>query len=199
MGVLSRPYRRGAALCRALAVASLCTLGLVLAAAPSPPAIAAAAASEYQLKAVFLFNFAQFVEWPPEAFETADVPIVIGVVGEDPFGPYLDDVVRGEQVKGRALLVKRFKRLEDVDDCHILFISSAEAARARGARGALAGRSILTVSDAGRTAPNATMIQFVDAQKRIRLRIDVETATAAGLTISSKLLRAAEIVPGGRG
>jgi hypothetical protein len=178
----------------------LCSFALLVAAAPVPPARAAATAtpSEYQLKAVFLFNFAQFVDWPQAAFQDAEMPLVIGVVGTDPFGSYLDDVVRGEQVKGRSLIVKRFRKLEDVDVCHILFVGAADAARLAMAPAALAGRAILTVSDADRTAQRGAMIQFVEAQKRIRLRIDVGTASAAGLTISSKLLRSAEII-GARG
>lgn len=200
MGYLSRP-RGGsrAAGCKLAMLAALFSCALLAAATPYRPAEAAAVASEYQLKAVFLFNFAQFVEWPATAFRDPQMPLVIGVVGTDPFGPYLDEVVRGEQVRGRSLVVKRFQRLEDVDVCHILFVGPADAARLHAAPDALAGRSILTVSDAARTVqPGAgqpgAMIQFVDAQSRVRLRIDVDTATAAGLTISSKLLRSAEIV-----
>src|SRR5687767_223921 len=68
---------------------------------------------EYQLKAVFLFNFAQFVEWPPEAFPEAQTPLVIGVLGEDPFGAYLDETVRGETVNNRSLVVHRYRRVEE--------------------------------------------------------------------------------------
>jgi hypothetical protein len=179
---------------RFAALAALCSFALFMAAAAGPPAVAAAAPSEYQLKAVFLFNFAQFVEWPAAAFQDADVPLVIGILGNDPFDGYLDEVVHGEQVKGRPLIVKRFRRLEDVDVCHILFVGSSDAARLASGQAALSGRAILTVSDAERPGQPGAMIQFVDAQKHIRLRIDVDTAAAAGLTISSKLLRSAEIV-----
>jgi hypothetical protein len=174
------------------------TLALVCLVGLSP--VFAAAPSEYQLKAVFLFNFAQFVEWPPTAFQDPQVPLVIGILGDDPFGDYLDEVVQGEQVRGRPLIVKRFHRLEEVDVCHILFVSSPGAARLSPTPAALGGRAILTVSDADRGAgPAGAMIQFVDAQKHIRLRIDVDTARAAGLTISSKLLRSAEVVHAGGG
>src|SRR5262245_36573345 len=82
---------------------------------------------EYQLKAVFLFNFAQFVEWPSAAFPEAQTPLVIGILGEDPFGAYLDETVRGETVNNRSLIVRRYRRVEEIETCHILFISRSEA------------------------------------------------------------------------
>src|SRR5689334_16419660 len=89
----------------------------------------AAVTPEYQLKAVFLFNFTQFVEWPPQAFADANSPLVIGVLGDDPFGAYLDETVRGETVNGRPLTVQRYASVEEASKCHVLFISHSEAAR----------------------------------------------------------------------
>src|SRR5258708_15173874 len=80
---------------------------------------------EYQVKAVFLFNFTQFVEWPANAFPAQQSPLVIGVLGDDPFGPYLDETVQGEKVNGHPLIVRRFNDVEDAKSCHILFISGA--------------------------------------------------------------------------
>ena len=85
---------------------------------------------EPELKAVFLFNFAQFVEWPVGAFADARSAIVIGILGDDPFGRVLDDVVRGEVVGGRALVVERFGRVEDIRACHILFVGQFDAEHA---------------------------------------------------------------------
>lgn len=81
---------------------------------------------EYQLKAVFLFNFVQFVEWPPTAFPEAGAPIYLGVLGDDPFGPILEQVVRGETIHHRRLVIKRSRQLEDLKACHLLFISRSE-------------------------------------------------------------------------
>jgi hypothetical protein len=174
-----------------MACAVLClAIGATFSAAPGP---VAAAPSEYQLKAVFLFNFAQFVEWPEDTFAAADTPLVIGVVGVDPFGAHLDEVVQGEHVNGRPLAVRRFRRIEDARDCHILFLGEGGVAGRKDALPALlTERHVLTVSDAH--GASAAIIQFVDASSRIRLRIDALRAEKAGLTISSKLLRAAEIV-----
>src|SRR6058998_3305882 len=82
-----------------------------------------AKASEAQVKAVFLFNFAQFVDWPPEAVPDSQAPLVIGILGSDPFGDFLDATVRGEHRGARPFVIRRFQRVEDTTRCDILFIS----------------------------------------------------------------------------
>lgn len=157
-------------------------------------AASGAAPSEYQVKAVFLFNFSQFVEWPQQAFSADDAPFVIGVVGQDPFGQHLDAAVRGENVMGHPLVVKRFRKAADVEACQILFISATEPGELDRILASLSGRAILTVSDIDRAAERGAVIQFSNDRNKLRLRINVEAAKAAGLTLSSKLLRPAEIV-----
>src|SRR2546421_10219007 len=98
-------------------VCGLLLLGGLVASAQTGPS------REYQVKAVFLFNFAQFVEWPPAAFAGANSPLVIGILGQDPFGAYLDETVRNEKVNNRLLEIQRYHRVEDIKTCHILFIS----------------------------------------------------------------------------
>lgn len=156
---------------------------------------ASAAASEHRVKAVFLFNFSRFVDWPPSAFVSPEAPFVIGVFGHNPFGSDLDDVARGETVNGRPLQIRRVQSVADAGACQILFIPESEQARLDDVLAALAHASTLTVSD----LDGGAMIRLVTEKSKIRLRIDVESARAAGLTISSKLLRASEIVaaPGG--
>jgi len=161
------------------------------------PALAAPTTSE--VEAVFLFNFSQFVDWPPQAFPQPDSPIVIGVLGSDPFDGTLDDVVRGEMVKGRPLVVRRFQRVEQFTDCHILFISRSERPRLEPIVQMLKGRSILTVSDLDEFATQGGVIGFVLLDNKIRLRVNLQAAKEAGLTLSSKLLRPAQIVGGEAG
>lgn len=156
----------------------------------------AASAPEYELKAVFLFHFAQFVQWPVDALPDSTTPLVIGVLGEDPFGPYLDETVRGETVQGHPLEVRRFRSPQEIDTCHILFVSPSQTERFETFRGPLEARSILTVSDASEFDARGGMIRFITDRNRIRLRINLEAARSARLTLSSKLLRAAEIVGG---
>jgi hypothetical protein len=158
------------------------------------PVVAAPTTAE--VEAVFLFHFSQFVDWPVQAFPDSSSPIVIGVLGSDPFGAALDDVVRGEMVKGRPLVVRRFQRIEQLTDCHILFVSRSERARLEPIVQTLKGRSILTVSDLEGFAGDGGVIGFVLVDNKIRLRVNLEAARDAGLTLSSKLLRPAQIVGG---
>jgi len=153
---------------------------------------------EYQLKAVFLFNFAQFVEWPASAFPEPDTPLGICILGEDPFGGYLDETVRGETVGNHPLAVQRYRTVDEIRDCHILFVSRREQGHLSEILDSLKGHSVLTVSDAERFASRGGMIRFVTDHNRIRLRINLEAARAANLTLSSKLLRPAQIVPLGK-
>jgi hypothetical protein len=172
----------------------LIALMLSLAVGTRCGAYAAGPPSEYQVKAVFLFNFSQFVSWPPEAFGKSDAPMVIAVLGSDPFGRDLDAVVRGERLGEHPLEVRRYHDVSEIKDCHILFIDRSEAPRLPAIIQALHGRSILTVSDIDDATHAGVMIDLVKQSDRIRLRINVAAARAGGLTISSKLLRPAEIV-----
>lgn len=157
-------------------------------------AAAAPVSDEYQLKAVFLFNFTQFIEWPDDAFADPGAPFVIGVLGEDPFGATLEEAVRGEKVNGRALVVQRYRRVSELRPCQILYIDRSARSELDSAARRIDRRGMLTVADAAGTAPANTIIGFVSENRRIRLRINIESARQAGLTISSKLLRPAQIV-----
>jgi YfiR/HmsC-like len=156
---------------------------------------AVAPVAEYQLKAVFLFNFAHFVEWPAAALPGDDAPFVIGVLGKDPFGSSLDEVVRGETVGGRRLAIERYPDVARLRSCQILFIQAEELAHLDQILDAVKGHSVLTVTDG--PAARGVVIDLVKEESHIRLRIDLEAAKASNLTISSKLLRPAQIVGAG--
>jgi hypothetical protein len=159
----------------------------------SAPTTAVSTFDEYNLKAVFLFRFAQFVDWPAADEEKAQ-PFPICIVGRDPFKNYLEDAVRGESFHDRAFVVRQLRSSDALDQCRILFISSSEAHRVRQILDGVKGRNILTVSDIDNFAESGGIVEFVTAEKRIRLKINVDAARAANLTISSKLLRPAVIV-----
>lgn len=158
---------------------------------------AAAPPLEYQVKAVFLLRFAQFVEWPRDAFDSSSTPLVIGVLGNDPFGDYLDEIVRGETVDGRPLVVRRFEDIEEGARSHVLFVSRSEAERLPQITRALGTKPVLLVGEADRFASQGGMIGFVMQNNRIRFSINPDAAKAARLTLSSKLLRSATIVDPG--
>ena len=147
-----------------------------------------APANEYQVKAAFLFNFAKFVSWPAQAFRDANTPLVIGVLGRDPFGSHLDDTVRGERINNRQLVVRRYHSAAEIDKCHVLFISRSESDRLDQIVAALQHRTLLIVTDA-EGGKRGVIIRFITEGNRIRFKIDAEAAKAANLTISSKLLR----------
>ena len=160
----------------------------IVAATFSSAGTAQAATNEYQIKAAFLFNFAKFVVWPANAFPDANTPLVIGVLGQDPFGSYLDDIVRGERVDNRQLVVQRYHSLGEIKNCHVLFISRSESGRLNQIVSSLKYRNVLIVTDAD-GGDGGVIIRFVNEGNRIRFKIDAQAAKAANLTISSKLMR----------
>jgi len=154
----------------------------------------ASAPGEYEVKAVFLFNFSQFVSWPSSAFESPTAPLVIGVIGHDPFGGVLETTVTGERTGAHPLVIRRYREVGELEACHILFISRSEISRLGPILKAVRGKNTLTVSDAERAAQQGVMVDLVSDGHRIRLQINRAAAEASGLTISSKLLRPSEIV-----
>jgi len=150
--------------------------------------------SEYRLKAGFLFNFVQFVDWPPSATQDSQPSLLIGILGDDPFGTFLDEIVRGERLGARSIQVRRYRRIADIEECNILFISRSENERVAEILSAVKNRPVLTVSDGDGFASQGGIIQFFTDKNRIRIRINLDAAEAANLTISSKLLRVAEVV-----
>jgi hypothetical protein len=153
-------------------------------------------AKEYQIKALFLYNFTQFVQWPAHCFSHESAPIIIGILGEDPFGSYIDELVKGEVIAKHPLIVERYPTIEDVGKCHLLFINLKEKDQVRRALNSLHTKPVLTISDADNFAKMGGMIRFIRDNERIRLRINTTAVTEAQLVISSKLLRLSEIVTG---
>lgn len=152
------------------------------------------ATSEYQLKAAFLFNFLQFVDWPAAAFADPTQALSICVLGPDPFGSELDAIIAGERVGGREIQIQRLTQIEAASGCHLLFVNVHSQQQLRGMLERLKGQPILTVSDAPPFADLGGMIEFVTQNDRIRLRVNLRAASDAQLHLSSKLLRRSEIV-----
>jgi len=147
-------------------------------------------ASEYQVKAAFLYNFAKFVEWPDRAFSGPDAPFVIGVLGDDPFGDALDSI-KGKTVKEHTVVVKRMSGISDAGSCQVLFISSSEEGRLEEIISTLGQGPVLLVGDMDRFARRGGMIKFLVENNKIAFEINAEAAKQAGLTISSQLLKLA--------
>lgn len=164
---------------------------IVFGSAPALPA-----PTEAQVKAVFLLNFARFVEWPAVTYTSAGAPFAICVYGDDPFGADLDAVVRGESADGRPMVVKRLREPHDLPQCQIVFVAAGADRELESVVAALDRRATLTVSDADGAARRGAMIRLMNMNGKIRLRVNIDAVRAAHLTISSNLLRASEIIGG---
>lgn len=156
----------------------------------SKACFAQAPSTANQLKAVFLFNFSQFVTWPSNSLPD-NSPFVIGILGNDPFGSYIESVVEGEKLANHSIVVQRYTDVRDMKNCQILFINKANAGELAKSLGS---RSTLTVSDDEGFAKSGGMVQFYLASNKIKIRINLNAAKAANLQISSKLLRLAEVI-----
>ena len=144
--------------------------------------------SEYRLKAAFIYNFAKFVEWPPEAFADTNAPVVIGIVGENKFGNELNQIVQNKTINGHPLEVKTISDLAEAAKCHILFISDSEKKRYAEIVAGLHNTPVLTIGETDTFIGSGGIINFVRAENKIRFQINDPAAKAVGLKISSKLL-----------
>ena len=173
--------------------------------------------TKYETKAGYLLNFAEFIEWPAGVFPNAKSPIILGVVGKDPFGGELDKL-RGKTVNGRALEIKRFKgalefrgettpgrrqddlpakqakKIAEMKSCHILFITASEKSFLTQTLKPFRGASVLTVGETDSFAREGGIITFVDSGNNVQLEINLDAAEQARLKISSKLLSLAKVI-----
>jgi hypothetical protein len=159
-----------------------------------PGRIGAQEANEYEVKAAFLYNFARFVEWPNSVSPDPNGPLVIGILGRDPFSGEIDRAIEGKTVNGRRLVIKRFSSLETYEQCHILFVSSSERGNLPRILAAVRTSSVLTVSETDRFAQIGGIINFITIENRIRFEINQAAAARVGLKISSKLLSLGRVV-----
>ncbi len=150
--------------------------------------------SDYQIKAAYLYYFSTFLDWPPEAFSGPGEPLIIGVLGEDPFGEILDETVRGKTVNSRRLIVKRYHSVNDARGSHILFIGSSEQERLPSVLKALDGTAILTVGEIERFAYLGGQIGFHIEDRRVRFDINVAAVERARIKMSAQLMKLGRIV-----
>jgi hypothetical protein len=153
-----------------------------------------AAPTEYEVKAAFLYHFAQFSGWPPQSFASSNAPLIIGIIGADPFGPSLDAFVKGEEVSGHSLVIKRLSTDNEISTCHILFVGRSEQNRVPALLKKLRGYPVLTVSEVEHFGEQGGIIHFIMEKGAVHFEINPAAAERAGLKINSKLLRVARIV-----
>jgi hypothetical protein len=149
---------------------------------------------EYQVKAAFLFNFAKFVEWPSDAFQSEKAPITLCVFRHDPFGSALDEIIRGKVINSRAVLSRRINELSDLKSCQLVFMGGVEDKHLAEVIGSLKGTSALLVGESEGFAERGGGIQLFQEASKLRFAINVDSIQRARLTVSSKLLALAKIV-----
>lgn len=152
----------------------------------------ARAAEEYEVKAAFLLDFTKFVAWPPDAFAGPRSPLAICVLGDDPFGNALDEMVKGEAVSGHAVTVQRIRRAPESKACQVLYFATSE----REAGKVLADLSpgILTVGEGDKFLREGGVIAFVIQDRRVRFDINQAAAERARLMLSSRLMMVAKTI-----
>ena len=180
-----------------LALAILATvMPGVLLRAGSIQAAETPALSERQVKALFLFNFAKYVDWPAGAFSNSSAPIVIGVVGEDGFADEVRQIAGDRTVNDRKVVIKQIGSTADLKDCQILFVRSSENGRLTEILKAVKNSAVLTVGETDRFLLQEGMINFTKKENKIHLEINLVPAQRVNLKLSSKLLTVADVVLG---
>jgi hypothetical protein len=186
---------RGFPVVRRVLVLATVMLGVLLQAdwaeAAETPAL-----SERQVKALFLFNFAKYVDWPAGAFSNSSAPIVIGVVGEDGFSDEFKRMTGDRTVNDRKVVIKQIEGTADFKDCQILFIGSSEKGHLTEILEAVKDSAVLTVGETDRFLPQEGMINFTKKENKIHLEINLVPAQRVNLKLSSKLLTVADVVLG---
>lgn len=148
---------------------------------------AATSPGEYQVKAAYIYNFAKFIHWPDTTFSSKKSPLVIGVLGTDVFNDKLT-LLTSKTVRNRPIVIKYFKTLEEIDTCHLLYISPSDKGHTELILKNLGNRPIVTVGEGQRFAQQGGVIQFLKKRERLRFIINLKVAEINSMTIDSQLL-----------
>lgn len=148
---------------------------------------------QYRIEAAFLFNFTKFIDWPETAFNSVNSPFIIGILGDDPFGNFLDEIVKNEKINSHVIKVERYKDVGSVAKCQILFVNSEMTEEVEEFLKNPKYQGILTVGNNNVFLKQGGIIRFYTEENKIRLEINIASAKAAQIAISSKLLALAKI------
>jgi uncharacterized protein DUF4154 len=152
---------------------------------------------EYNVKAVFLYSFGRYVDWPAETDEKIGRSFVIGILGEDPFGGALDKIAKTKQVENRPIVVRRWKSFEQYRPCHILFVPRTTLPEQQAAAiGNLATEHVLIVGETPGFAEQGGTLNFFIEGESVRFEINITAVRRQTLAVDGKLLRLATTVAG---
>ncbi|MGB5986309.1 MAG: YfiR family protein [Desulfobacterales bacterium] len=150
---------------------------------------------ENEVKAVFLYNLTNFISWPQEVFTSPQSEFRLVIFGQDPFGSVLDQIVQGEKAMGtHPIRIQRLKAIEEIEACHLLYVSAAAQHQWTRILESLNGRAVVTVSDGPRFAQNGGMINLVRKAQRINIEINADLMKQNGFSVSAKLLKLSAVI-----
>jgi hypothetical protein len=156
--------------------------------------VAQTIAKEYRIKAAFLFNFAQYVEWPPDTFKDANSPLTYCTIGDDPFQGVLDESLNAKAVGTRPLRVQHLKQPENFQGCQVLFIGANEKKRITTVLETLKQSPVLVVGESNHFVQQGGTVGFLSEENTIRFEVNLDVAQRARLNISATLLSVAKTV-----
>lgn len=153
---------------------------------------------EDQVKAAFLYNFTNFIEWPEQVWPNNDAPIVISIVGNDGFAGLLEKTVSGRKSQGRGFRVQRYATwpgwTAPIRVSHLLYIEDSTVAKPETIAADLGGAAVLVVGNGPEFARRGGMIQFLRQGDRVVFEINRRVTEAHGMKISSRLFQVSKII-----
>ncbi|HEY6191504.1 MAG TPA: YfiR family protein [Bacteroidota bacterium] len=186
---MNRTRHRGAALLLAIAC--------WIAAAQSPAQ--QEAGKESKFKAAYLYNFLQFIEWPESSFTNRSSPVTIGILNQEPLANILEQIVQGERVHGREIVVRKFRDTKSIRECQVLFVPRSERNEIPSILVSTEGSSVLTVGEVDGFAEEGGAINFFVQENKLKFEINQDALKNANLRASSRLLRLARLVGSAEG
>jgi YfiR/HmsC-like len=148
-------------------------------------------ANEYQVKAACLYNFTKFIVWPAEAFRDSDKTFTICILGRDPFGTALDDMVSGRAIDGRPYEVRRLSDAPQTTGCRVVYVGASDRKQLHVAEKQI---GVLTVAEGGGPTSARSIISFTMDAGKVRFEINNAAAEDGKLRVSSRLLSLATVV-----
>lgn len=153
--------------------------------------------SKYQVKAAYIYNFAKFIKWPESAFSDTTAPLIIGVLGQNPFAGKLKPL-NSKLVRQRPIEIKYFETLEEVRSCQLLYIDTSEPGELESILTKLKIKPVITIGENKDFASRGGVIQFVTVRGRLRFIINLDIAKSNKVQIDAQLLSLATKVLGAK-
>ncbi len=150
---------------------------------------------EYKIKATYLLNFIKYIEWPEQSHPISQGSFIIAILGDDRFGE-ATNFFTDKTINGRSVVIRKFKNVDELENCHILFVSSSERKNEKRIIKLVRGKGILTIGESDTFIKRGGIIEFLLSRAKVNFRINLSIAKKEGFIFSSKLLRIAKEIKG---